>query len=255
MTTINLVAQRVLLASRTPEELQTVREGLETAGIEVHEASELESVLTIARRDQDLVIVAEELNGGSGADVCAVLEGLPGHAPLLYVGPVLVPGADAVAPPGDTERILEQALALLEGSALIQSLGSVQGNAEGGKRPVSPDAPAKPAPKAATPTKSAATPPPPGPSTAPPAPRRDRTWLEALLKKAREADYFEILGIQVDAPDDAVRNAHATLRASLDDVEPGIPRSQLEEVQAALDEALDVLSQPALRAAYTRNRP
>ena len=309
MTTINTVAQRVLLASRSPEELQGVREGLEAAGVEVIEASDLESVLTGARKDQDLVIVSEDLNGGSGADVCAVLEGLPGHAPLLYVGPILVPGADAVAPPGDPPRIVEQALALLEGSALIQSLGSVQqqeksatsekpakplpkpeppGNAEtrpkadaSAKPPEMPwkaEPPAKsempwkteaspkgetPAPApAATPAKSenrpAATNGPAKPAAAPPppaAPKRDRAWLDALLKKVREADYFDILGVHVDAPDDAVRSAHASLRDALEDVEPGIPRAQLEEVQSTLDEALDVLTQPALRAAYTRNRP
>lgn len=243
------VAQRVLLASRSPEELQPVREGLEAAGVEVDEASDLESVLTIARKDQDLVVVSEELNGGSGADVCAVLEGLPGHAPLLYVGDVLVPGADAVAPPGDSARIVEQALALLEGSALIQSLGSVQqGKPE--KAPRTTEPPTKPSTKAS----NGPAPKPAAPPATPPAPKRDRAWLDALLERVREADYFDILGVHVDAPDEAVRSAHAALRASLGEVE-GAPRAQVDEAKAAIDEALDVLSQPALRAAYTRNRP
>src|SRR5687768_15407903 len=114
------MAQRVLLGSKTPDALQAVREGLEAAGHEVQHADDVEGVIHHARSKKvDLVVVAEELDGGTGADVCAVLAELPGHAPVLIIARELVPGAYAFAPPEDTPRILQQALSLLEGVALI----------------------------------------------------------------------------------------------------------------------------------------
>src|SRR5207248_166571 len=56
------------------------------------------------------------LKGGSGADICGVLDGLSGRAKLLYVGSEAQPGADASAEPGDTFLAVELALALLERS-------------------------------------------------------------------------------------------------------------------------------------------
>lgn len=257
--------QHVLLGSRPPEILQVVRDGLEAAGHRVQTADDVEGVVNLARaRGVDLVIVAEALGGGTGSDVCMVLERLPGHAPLLYVGDALVPGADAFAPAEDPGRILEQAMLLLEGAALIDSLGDMQSSAAEEKdeedvpvtrkspaaRPadededdeedvavtrVSPAVPAK-APVATT-------------GNGAPKPRS----LEPLLRAVREADYFEILGVSVEATVEDVKAAHAALRASLSGM-GAVPRLQLDEVQAALDEARDVLSEPALRAAYTRNR-
>lgn len=268
--------QQVLLGSRPPEILQVVRDGLEAAGHHVRTADDVESVVAIARsREVDLVIVAEALGGGTGSDVCMVLGRLPGHAPLLYVGDTLVPGADAVAPASDPGRILEQAMLLLEGAALIDSLGDVQNAAaeeEADKEdvPVTKKSRAVPPPDeddeedvAVTRVSPAvrAPEPPPAPPPTPAAKSPVKTTgngapkpgsLEPLLRAVREADYFEILGVSVEATVEDVKAAHAGLRASLAGM--GAPRLQLDEVQAALDEARDVLSEPALRAAYTRNR-
>lgn len=232
--------QQVLLGSREPETLQAVRDGLEAAGHHVRVGSDFESVVSLARsRKVDLVIVTEALQGGTGSDVCAVLQGLPGHSPLLYVGELLVPGADAMAPEDDPGKILEQAMSLLEGAALIDSLGDMQVAQEETKK--SPAA--KPAPTAATKTNGNAA-----------AAKRDKGFAEGLLRKVREADYFEILGVSLESSVDDVRAAHAALRASLAEVGTAVPRLHLEEMLAAVDEARDVLSEPALRAAYARNR-
>ena len=233
--------QHVLLGSREPETLQAVRDGLEAAGHHVRIGSDFEGVVSLARsRKVDLVIVTEALQGGTGSDVCAVLQGLPGHSPLLYVGAQLVPGADAMAPEDDPGRILEQAMSLLEGAALIDSLGDMQAAQDDTK----PSPPAKPAkPPAATKTNGTAA-----------SAKRDKGFAEGLLRKVREADYFEILGVPLESTVDDVRAAHAALRASLADVGTAVPRAQLEEMLAAVDEARDVLSEPALRAAYARNR-
>lgn len=254
-----------------------VRDGLEAAGHHVRTADDVENVVAIARsREVDLVIVAEALGGGTGADVCMVLERLPGHAPLLYVGDTPVPGADAIAPASDPGRILEQAMLLLEGAALIDSLGDVQNAAaeEAADKedvPVTKKSRAVPPPDEDDEEDVAVTrvspavrdpeppPPPPPPAAASKSPAKTTgngaskpASLELLLRAVREADYFEILGVSLEASVEDVKAAHAALRASLAGM--GAPRLQLDEVRAALDEARDVLSEPALRAAYTRNR-
>lgn len=232
--------QKVLLGSREAETLQAVRDGLEAAGHHVHAASDFETVVGVARsRRVDLVVVAEALHGGTGSDVCAVLQDLPGHSPILYVGPTLVPGADAMAPDDDPGRILEQAMSLLEGAALIDSLGDIQA----AEADTKPSAPAK-AKANGTAAKGASD----------TAARRDNGFAEGLLRKVREADYFEILGVAVESSAADVLAAHAQLRASVLEAGPAVPRLQAEEMLAALDEARDVLSEPALRAAYARNR-
>lgn len=244
--------QQVLLGSREPEMLQVVRDGLEAAGHHVRVAADFEAVVGVARsRKVDLVILVEALHGGTGSDVCAVLQDLPGHAPLLYVGPMLVPGADATAPEDDPGRILEQAMSLLEGAALIDSLGDMQAAAAETK-PSPPAAPAAPATQTTKATKAKS-----NGKTEPKSDggaRRDKGFTDALLRKVREADYFEVLGVAVEATTDEVRAAHAQLRASLGEVGAAVPRAQLDEMLAAIDEARDVLSEPALRAAYARNR-
>lgn len=233
--------QKVLLGSREAETLQAVCDGLEAAGHHVRVASDFETVVSVARsRKVDLVVVTEALDGGTGSDVCAVLKDLPGHSPLLYAGAMLVPGADAMAPEDDPDRILEQAMSLLEGAALIDSLGDMQAAEEEETKP-SPPAKAKANGNAAKGTSDASA-------------RRDKGFAEGLLRKIREADYFEILGVAVESSVDDARAAHAQLRTSVVEAGPSVPRAQLEEMLAALDEALDVLSEPALRAAYARNR-
>jgi len=247
--------QQVLLGSREPETLQTVRGGLEAAGHHVRTAADFEGIVNAARsRKVDLVIVAEALHGGSGSDVCAVLQDLPGHAPLLYVGPMLVPGADATAPEDDPGRILEQAMALLEGAALIDSLGDMQQEAAQAPPASKPAAEEKPAAKAKSNGKGASKAAAAASNGIEAAAKRDKGFAEGLLRKVREADYFEILGVSVESPLDDIRAAHSQLRASLLEVGTAVPRLQLEEMLAAVDEARDVLSEPALRAAYARNR-
>lgn len=255
------MAQRVLLASQPEVALHAVRVGLEAAGHHVECAEDVEAVMQIGRAGKvDLVVVTEELGGGSGADVCMVLQDLPGHAPLLYVGEVLVPGADAVAPPDEPRRILEQALSLLEGAALIDSLGDMQGGEDPAEDRVSaavrtsaaPDGPSPvAAPTTAKETKASVK----DATKVDGETRRDAAFVEALLRRVREADYFEILGVGVESTPEEARGAHASLCASLAEAGAAVPRGRLEEIQAALDEARDVLCEPALRAAYTRNRP
>ena len=235
--------QHVLLGCRPPESLRAVRDGLEAAGHRVQSAEELEGVLAAARSSSvDLVIVAEALSGGTGTDACMVLGNMTDHAPLLYVGELLVPGADAFAPPSDPGAILEQALTMLDGAALIESLGDVQQAADADD-PLETrvSSPPPPAPAANGPARPAAPPP-------------DKSLVDALLKKVREADYFEILGVTESASTDEVRSAHAALRGSLAALDGAVPRAQLEELLGGLDEARDVLCEPVLRAAYARNR-
>lgn len=247
--------QHVLLGSSPPEILQAVQLGLESAGHHVSTATDVEGVVSAARKPGiDLVIVAEQLSGGTGSDVCLILQDLPGHAPLLYVGDVLVPGADAFAPEADPGRILEQASTLLEGAELIDSLGDMQ-------KPEPPPAPPAPAPAAAAPDPEDPPKTKKSKAVSPPAPKAngsdksDRASFDALLKNVRGADYFEILGVAQDAPIEDIRSACESRKQLLDGLGTSVPRPQLEEARAALDEAWDVLSEPALRAAYTRNRP
>lgn len=253
--------QRVLIGCFPQTALVRVRAGLEESGHMVDVATDVEGILQIAREGGvDLVIVSETIDGGSGSDLCAVLEDLPGHPPLLYVGDLLVPGADAVAPPDDEGKILERAAVLLDGAALLDSVGDVQAAAESdGKleRAASWQVPAEKPLEAIR--KSDA-----------PAPASTKVngangaaagggslTFDALLRRVRECDYFEILGVGAEASGDEVRAAHARLRDRAKALarESSTPRGHLEEVQSALDEARDVLSVPSLRAAYARNRP
>lgn len=253
--------QHVLLGANPKEILQAVQLGLEAAGHVVRVVSDVEGVIGAARsKGVDLVIVAEPLAGGTGSDVCLILQDIPGgHAPLLYVGDLLVPGADAFAPPGDPGRILEQANTLLEGAELIDSLGDMQ---KPSPAPPPPEPPRAAAPPAAPAKAKAPDPEDPPKTRKTPAVKANgagknaaREAFDGLLKKVREADYFEILGVAADASGEEIRAAHEAIHASLAEIGSAVPPPQLEEAKAAVDEARDVLSEPALRAAYTRNRP
>ena len=239
--------QRVLIGCSPKTALVRVRAGLEDLGHEVDAIEEMGAILEAAGLGGlDLLIVGDVLQGGTGIEVCATLGDAPGHPPILYVGDLLVPGADAVAPPEDEYKVLERAVALLEGNVLADSLADMQAEAtETQKRAadweVAAGKPMDAIRKADAPAANGA----------------GTLTFEALLRRVRECDYFEILGIGVEATRDEVRAAYARLkeRAKALAKESSVPRSHLDEVQSALDEARDVLSEPSLREAYARNRP
>lgn len=75
------------------------------------------------------------------------------------------------------------------------------------------------------------------------------------LRLAREADYFELLGVGRDAARSEIRQAHHDLAESFADeaLEHESRRRharELRELRAALDEARDILSDDAMRSAY-----
>jgi CheY-like chemotaxis protein len=75
------------------------------------------------------------------------------------------------------------------------------------------------------------------------------------LRLAREADYFEFLGLMRDASRAEVRRAHRELRSTFMDsrLEEAAGRrwaGELMELRAALDEARDILLDDAMRSAY-----
>ena len=244
--------QRVLIGCSPQTALVRVRAGLEDLGHEIDAVDGLEAILEAAREPHvDLLIIAETIQGGSGSDACAAIGELPVHAPLLYVGDLLGPGADAVAPPDDEMKVLERAVLLLEGAALESSVADVQQSGTQNRAADWQVPPGKPLEAIRR-----ADPPPKNGNGAASAAAGSITF-EALLRRVRECDYFEILGVGLEASGDEVRAAHARLkdRAKSLAKESPIPRSHLDEVQSALDEARDVLGEPSLREAYARNRP
>ncbi len=83
----------------------------------------------------------------------------------------------------------------------------------------------------------------------------DRERILERLRLAREADYFELLGLGRDAARSEIRHAHAQLSASFSDdvIEPQTRvrhALELSELRTALDEALDILGDDAMRSAY-----
>jgi hypothetical protein len=260
----------VLIGCSPPDLLDDLRQALEAAGHEVAISQEADAVLRAARSGgADLVVVADNLHGGSGADICEVLDGLSSRSKLLYVGPDAQPGADASAEPGDTFIAVELALALLERSESREreksrSQESVDWSVDSAGQPVDEPVVPEKAPAVAKPA-PAPKPAAPGNGSVRPAngsaePKRpspvSAERVKALLRRAREADYFEVLGIATDASDAEVRAAHAAQLAVVKELARESPanRAHLEEVRAVIEEALDVLGNPSLRAAYTRNR-
>ncbi|MBL9105872.1 MAG: hypothetical protein JNL82_33430 [Myxococcales bacterium] len=83
----------------------------------------------------------------------------------------------------------------------------------------------------------------------------DRRRVHDRLELAQAADYFSLLGLTRSASRAEVVRAHADLRATFaaERLEPASRAAlaeDLRELQAALDEARDVLLDEALRAAY-----
>jgi preprotein translocase subunit Sec63 len=75
------------------------------------------------------------------------------------------------------------------------------------------------------------------------------------LRLAREADYFELLGVARDASRSEIRQAHTELGATFSDdaLEESSRRRharELRELRAALEEARDILIDDAMRSAY-----
>ncbi len=79
------------------------------------------------------------------------------------------------------------------------------------------------------------------------------------LRQAREASYFDVLGIDPSATRYEVDQAYGRLARELDPlrfepIEEPTLRAQLEEIQRVLAEAKDVLSDDTLRLQYARHR-
>lgn len=246
------MARRVLLASTSADEMLDVKLLLQAEDCEVDIVESFDAMLREARTTKpDLLVVTEELPGGSGSELCALLDGDPGRPTILYVGDAVVRGADATVPDGNTVMISDTAQDLLQRRAPNVKAEPTEPGVDGDTLgwAVTSD------PLKGVPAKGKA---------APAAPPGDELLsalasesLESLLRRVRESDYFEILGVTPAAPLEEIRAAHAARLASLRDLsrESATGRAHLEEVRSALDEALDVLADPGLRAAYTRHRP
>ncbi len=75
------------------------------------------------------------------------------------------------------------------------------------------------------------------------------------LRLAREGDYFELLGVARDAARSEIRQAHAELLSTfaddaLEHESLGRHGRELRELRAAIEEALDILADDAMRSAY-----
>jgi hypothetical protein len=108
-------------------------------------------------------------------------------------------------------------------------------------------APAKPPAAAAAPAAEV-----PAPSAAP---EVQPEQIAAKLNQIQDADYFEILEVSRDASVTQIRNAHKTLKKRF--CSPAVQAAwgeqmaaELEEIEAALDQAAAVLGHPHFGAAY-----
>jgi hypothetical protein len=75
------------------------------------------------------------------------------------------------------------------------------------------------------------------------------------LRLAREADYFELLGVARDAARSEIRQAHGSLSSTfaddaIEDASRGRHARELSELRAALEEARDILVDDSMRSAY-----
>ena len=254
------MARRVLLGSTAEEEMLDVKLLLQEE-FEVRLVASFDALLKEARTSPpDLIVVTEALEGGSGTELCALLDGDPRRPTILFVGDARVRGADACVADGNTVMIADMAQDLLQRRALDVKAEptepSIDGDTLGWAVAPNPlgDIPPKP-------SKSKPAAPPPTPASAPAGNDLLRALAaenaEGLLRRVRESDYFEILGVTPAATPAEIRAAHAARLGVLRDLarDSSAGRAHAEEVRSALDEALDVLVDPGLRAAYTRHRP
>ncbi len=233
--------RHVLLGCTPPDARKELRAGLEGLGLFVQVVEDAEGLVravatgaTAPGRDGevDLVVVSERLRGGGVRDVCAALEGVTGRAPVLALSEQPIPGADSVAPPHDLPGILDRARHLLAGLSVLENVARV---------------------RAGTPANlldwSFA------PSGSPLAPEEVEARLGDLRRRVREEDYYRILGITHEANDAEIRDAHRYQRVLLAELVRSMPsiRDEADEIQTVLDDAAEVLGNPALREAYTRN--
>ena len=85
------MARRVLLASTSADEMLDVKLLLQAEDCEVDIVESFDAMLREARTTKpDLLVVTEELPGGSGSELCALLDGDPGRPTILYVGDAVV---------------------------------------------------------------------------------------------------------------------------------------------------------------------
>lgn len=250
------MARRVLLGSTAEEEMLDVKLLLQEE-FEVRLVASFDALLKESRTSPpDLIVVTEALEGGSGTELCALLDGDPRRPTILFVGDARVRGADACVPDGNTVMIADMAQDLLRRRALDVKAEptepSIDGDTLGWAVAPNPlgDVPPKP-PK----SKPAAPAPPPAGNDLLRALAAENA--EGLLRRVRESDYFEILGVTPAATPAEIRAAHAARLGVLRDLarDSSAGRAHAEEVRSALDEALDVLVDTGLRAAYTRHRP
>ena len=249
--------RRVLLASANQDEMADVKSLLETPDCQVHLLPSFDAILKEARTNPpDLIVVAEELEGGSGSELCTLLDGMPRRPKLLFLGEELPRGADGCVPEGNTVMIADAAselLARLNAAAVpAPTEPSVDGDTLGwavapSAAAIAPRDPPSNGHSVTTPGSAA-----PGPSASAGPSASVTDSIEVLLKRVREADYYEILGVSPLASENEIRAAYAGRVVALKAF--GAARPVVEEVRSALDEALDVLDDPVLREAYTRNR-
>lgn len=286
------MSARILLGAFPVEALTEVRTALEARGYDVAALEDADSLIRLARSGKfDLLVIPEFLQGGTASDVTMAVRARGPLPPILAISDGPVAGADAFAPEDDPALAAEQATALLESAARLGKAvvtpppgadarnGAAGANGSGIHAGDPPEADGddgtlgwsvKSHPLAEVTRGGTVVPEPAGRASSTPERAPDRASdsrapaaalppgldVVTLGRLAREADYFELLGVSVDADPDTIRTAHdarvALVRAAAR--ESSAKGAHLEEVEAALHEALDVLGEPALRAAYARNR-
>src|SRR3954468_702932 len=108
------MARRVLLASTSADEMLDVKLLLEAEDCEVRVVSGFDEMLRESRTNApDLIVVTESLPGGSGSELCALLDGDPRRPTILFVGEAPVRGCDGTVPDGNTVLIADTAPDLL----------------------------------------------------------------------------------------------------------------------------------------------
>src|SRR5688572_1533774 len=118
---------RVLLGCFPPDALADVRDALTQAGCTCESQEDVEELVRHARAFE-LLIVADLLHGGTGADVLGVLDGFEGRPKTIFLGDGEAIGADVSMSGEDAVEIVRTALKLL-GKPFDETMGwSVRSN-------------------------------------------------------------------------------------------------------------------------------